>query len=41
MSNQLAVLLDRYEEGGLSIRIQLQDVRYRGEVGPIGDRDPR
>ena len=23
------------------IRVQLQDVRYRGGVGPLGDRDPR
>jgi catechol 2,3-dioxygenase-like lactoylglutathione lyase family enzyme len=23
------------------IRIQLQDVRYRGGTGPLGDRDPR
>lgn len=23
------------------IRIQLQDVRYRGGVGPLGDRDPK
>ena len=23
------------------IRIQLQDVRYRGGVGPLGDRDPQ
>lgn len=23
------------------IRMQLQDVRYRGGVGPLGDRDPR
>jgi hypothetical protein len=22
------------------IRVQLQDVRYRGGVGPVGDRDP-
>jgi hypothetical protein len=22
------------------IRVQLQDVRYRGGVGPLGDRDP-
>jgi catechol 2,3-dioxygenase-like lactoylglutathione lyase family enzyme len=24
-----------------NIRVQLQDVRYRGGVGPLGDRDPR
>ena len=23
------------------IRVQLQDVRYRGGVGPLGDRDPK
>jgi hypothetical protein len=23
------------------IRIQLQDVRYRGGIGPLGDRDPK
>ena len=23
------------------VRVQLQDVRYRGGVGPLGDRDPR
>ena len=24
-----------------NVRVQLQDVRYRGGVGPLGDRDPR
>jgi catechol 2,3-dioxygenase-like lactoylglutathione lyase family enzyme len=24
-----------------NVRIQLQDVRYRGGVGPLGDRDPQ
>jgi len=24
-----------------NIRVQLQDVRYRGGVGPLGDRDPK
>jgi catechol 2,3-dioxygenase-like lactoylglutathione lyase family enzyme len=23
------------------VRVQLQDVRYRGGIGPLGDRDPR
>jgi hypothetical protein len=23
------------------IRVQLQDVSYRGGVGPLGDRDPK
>jgi catechol 2,3-dioxygenase-like lactoylglutathione lyase family enzyme len=24
-----------------NVRVQLQDMRYRGGVGPLGDRDPR
>jgi catechol 2,3-dioxygenase-like lactoylglutathione lyase family enzyme len=24
-----------------NVRVQLQDVRYRGGVGPLGDRDPK
>lgn len=24
-----------------NIRVQLQDIRYRGGVGPLGDRDPK
>ena len=29
-----------YVDAPDNVRIQLQDVRYRGGVGPLGDRDP-
>lgn len=39
----VSVLLTKelYFTDANNVRVQLQDVRYRGGIGPLGDRRPR